>query len=58
MNFFPCSLVICCAFNIIMELPSDKKCAIEKDCTVKIVRQAGEALLFGDASKLYMQKYK
>ena len=49
-------LVICHAFN--MELSSDKKCAIERDHVVKIVKEAGEALSFGDVSKIYVEKYK
>ena len=53
-----CSLVICCAFNFNMELSTNKKCAIERDRVVKIVKEAGEALSFGDVSKIYVEKYK
>ena len=41
-----------------MELSSDEKCAIERDRVVKIVKEAGEALSFGDVSKIYVEKYK
>ena len=41
-----------------MELSSDEKCAIEGDRVVKIVKEAGEALSFGDVSKMYVEKYK
>ena len=49
-------LVIYCAFN--MELSSEEKCVIERDRIVKIVKEAGEALLYGDVSKIYVEKYK
>ena len=41
-----------------MELSSDEKCAIERDRVVKIVKEAGETLSFGDVSKIYVEKYK
>ena len=41
-----------------MELSSDEKCAIERDRVLKIVKEAGEALSFGDKSKIYEEKYK
>jgi len=41
-----------------MELSSEEKCAIERDRVVKIVKEAGEALLFEDVSKVYVEKYK
>ena len=41
-----------------MELSSDEKCAIERDRVVKIVKEAGETLSFGDVSKFYVEKYK
>lgn len=41
-----------------MELSSDEKCAIKRDCIVKIMKQAGEALSFEDVSKIYVEKYK
>ena len=41
-----------------MELSSDEKCAIERDRIVKIVKEAGETLSFGDVSKIYIEKYK
>ena len=47
-----CSLVICCAFNFNIELSSDEKCVMERDHVVKIVKEAEEALSFGDVSKL------
>ena len=49
-------LVICCAFN--MELSSEEKYVIERDRVVKIVKEAGEALLYGVVSKIYVEKYK
>ena len=39
-----------------MELSSDEKCAIERDSVVKIVKEAREALSFGDVSKIYVEK--
>ena len=40
-----------------MDFSSDEKCAIEsKDRVVKIVKEAGEALSFGDVSKMYFSE--
>ena len=41
-----------------MELSSDEKCALERDHVVKIVKEAGKALSFEDASKIYIEKFK
>ena len=41
-----------------MELSSEKKCAIERDRVVGIVRETGKTLSFEDVSKIYAEKFK
>lgn len=40
-----------------MELSSDEKCAIKRECIVKIVKESRKALLF-ETSKIYGEKFK
>ena len=40
-----------------MELSSDEKCAIESESVVKIVKEAGETLSFGDVYTIYVENH-
>lgn len=52
------SFVAVCYLLCVMELSSNEKWAIERERFVKIDRGAGEALLFEEVSKIYVQKFK